>query len=160
MSEINTNPIIPTPIIPTIVRITDMFSANPTNHTVGMAEVVLNDALVIRGLRIMNGMNGLFVAYPNDPFYRGDDFRSLVVPMQRAVRDTIENAVLTAYQQKLEEKEQKMEVKYNSVEDVMAKNNLEPKDIKKHFVKGGVEVYYPYIGDDGKPHLGKVKFMK
>lgn len=155
MSEINTNP-----ITPTSVRITDMFTATTTNHAVGMAEVVLNDGLAIRGLRIMDGMNGLFVAYPNDPFYRGDDFRSLVVPIRRDVRDTIENAVLTAYQQTLEAKEQKMEVKYNSVEDLMAKNNLEPKDIKKHFVKGGVEVYYPYIGDDGKPHLGKVRFMK
>lgn len=102
MSEINTNP-----IIPTTVRITDIFSATTNNHTVGMAEVVLNDGLAIRGLRIMDGMNGLFVAYPNDPFYRGDDFRSLVVPMRRDVRDTIENAVLTAYQQTLEIKEQK-----------------------------------------------------
>ena len=31
------------------------------------------------------------------------------------------------------------------------------KDVKKHYVAGGYELYYPVIGEDGKPYLAKLK---
>lgn len=68
-------------------------------HMKGLAIVVLNDQLVIRGLRIMDSENGLFVGYPVDPFFKGDDFRPLVNPMTRPLREHIENCVLEKYQQ-------------------------------------------------------------
>lgn len=68
-------------------------------HMKGLATVVLNDQLHIRGLRIMEGKNGLFVGYPVDPFFKGDDFRHLVNPMTRPLREHIENCVLEKYQQ-------------------------------------------------------------
>ena len=64
-----------------------------------MANVVLNDQLVIRGLRVNDGINGLFVAYPPDPFFKGEDFRSLVIPVTRQLREHIEDCVLEKYQQ-------------------------------------------------------------
>lgn len=67
-------------------------------HMKGMAQVVLNDQLVVRGLRIMDGENGLFVGYPNDPFYKGEDFRSICCPITRQLREHIENCVLEKYQ--------------------------------------------------------------
>ena len=67
-------------------------------HLKGLAQVVLNDQLVIRGLRIMDGLNGLFVSYPVDPFYKGEDFRSIVNPITRQLREHIENCVLEKYQ--------------------------------------------------------------
>lgn len=67
-------------------------------HLKGLAQIVLNDQLVIRGLRIMEGLNGLFVSYPIDPFYKGDDFRSIVNPITRQLREHIENCVLEKYQ--------------------------------------------------------------
>lgn len=63
-----------------------------------MASIVLNDAIQIRGLRVTNGANGLFVGYPTDPFYKGDDFRSVCCPITRAVREHIETVVLEHYQ--------------------------------------------------------------
>ena len=66
------------------------------------ASIVLNDQLQVRGLRIMEGENGLFVGYPNDPFYKGDDFRSLCFPMTRQLREHIENCVLEKYQASLD----------------------------------------------------------
>lgn len=66
-------------------------------HMKGLANVVLNDQLQIRGLRIMDGENGLFVGYPNDPFYKGEDLRSLVCPITRQLREHIENCVLEKY---------------------------------------------------------------
>jgi stage V sporulation protein G len=67
-------------------------------HLKGLAQVVLNDQLVIRGLRIMDGLNVLFVSYPTDPFYKGDDLRSIVNPITRQLREHIENCVLEKYQ--------------------------------------------------------------
>ena len=63
-----------------------------------MAHIVLNDQLVIRGLRVMDGVSGLFVSYPLDPFYKSDDFRSICNPITRQLREHIENCVLEKYQ--------------------------------------------------------------
>lgn len=76
----------------------------------GLATVVLNDQLVIRGLRVMDGENGRFVAYPNDPFYKGEDLRSIVFPMTRALREHIENCVLEKFLYETENASVKFEV--------------------------------------------------
>lgn len=68
-----------------------------------MATVVLNDQLLVRGLKVMDGCNGLFVGYPLDPFFKGEEFRSQVVPMTRQLREHIENCVLEKYQQVIED---------------------------------------------------------
>lgn len=64
----------------------------------GLANIVLNDQLQIRGLRIMEGENGLYVGFPNDPFYRGEELRSVVAPITRQLREHIENCVLEKYE--------------------------------------------------------------
>lgn len=75
------------------------FKEGPSmGHMLGLASVVLNDQFQIRGLRIMDGENGLYVGYPNDPFYKGEDFRSICFPMTRQLREHIENCVLEKYQ--------------------------------------------------------------
>jgi len=79
------------------------FKEGPSlGHIKGLAQVVLNDQLMVRGLRIMDGENGLYVGYPNDPFYKGEDFRSVCFPMTRQLREHIENCVLEKYQASLE----------------------------------------------------------
>jgi stage V sporulation protein G len=76
----------------------------------GLAMVVLNDQLTIRGLRIMDGENGMFVGYPTDPFYKGEDLRSTVFPITRALREHIENCVLEKYLYETENASVKFEV--------------------------------------------------
>lgn len=71
-------------------------------HTKGLATVVLNDQMLIRGLRIMEGENGLFVGYPTDPFYKGEDFLCVCNPITRQLREHIEDAVLTKYQEEVD----------------------------------------------------------
>lgn len=63
----------------------------------GLATIVLNDQLKIRGLRVMEGMNGMYVAYPNDSFYKGEELRAGVFPMTRQLREHIENCILEKY---------------------------------------------------------------
>lgn len=79
------------------------FKEGPSlGHLKGLAEIVINNQLVVRGLRIMEGVNGLFVSYPIDPFYKGDDFRSIVNPISRQLREHVENCVLEKYQASVE----------------------------------------------------------
>lgn len=64
----------------------------------GFANVVLNDQLLLRGLRINDSINGLWVGFPVDPFFKGEEFRTFIVPMTRQLREHIENCVLEKYQ--------------------------------------------------------------
>jgi stage V sporulation protein G len=63
------------------------------------ASVVLNNQLQLRGLRVVNGTNGLFVNYPADPFHEGEEYRSVCAPITRALREHIEARVIEKYQQ-------------------------------------------------------------
>lgn len=79
------------------------FKEGPSmGNLLGVATIVLNDQFQVRGLRIMNGENGLYVSYPNDPFYKGEDFRSVCLPITRQLREHIENCVLEKYQASLD----------------------------------------------------------
>lgn len=64
----------------------------------GFATIVLNGQLQIRGLRIMDSENGLYVGYPTNPYCR-EDFQHMVLPMTRQLREHIECVVLEKYQQ-------------------------------------------------------------
>lgn len=68
-----------------------------------IANIVLNDQIKVRGLRVMDGECGLFVGYPNDPFYKGDDFRSIVSPLTAELRHHIEKRVLEKYDEATKE---------------------------------------------------------
>jgi stage V sporulation protein G len=85
-------------MVVTAVQVFPFSDGATLGHIKGVAQVVLNDSLVIRGLRIMDGENGLFVGYPVDPFYKGEEFRTVVNPTTRALREHIENVVLEKYQ--------------------------------------------------------------
>lgn len=75
------------------------FKEDPSmGHIKGLASVVLNDQFLIRGLRVMEGENGMFVGYPIDPFFKGEEFRSVCFPMARNLREHIESAVIEKYQ--------------------------------------------------------------
>ena len=75
------------------------FNEGPSmGHMKGLATVVLNDQLLIRGLRIMEGENGLYVGYPIDPFFKGEEYRHITQPITRQLREHIENCVLEKYQ--------------------------------------------------------------
>jgi len=69
----------------------------PLGKTKGFARVVLNDQIQLTGLRIVDGANGLFVAYPNDPSYKGEDYKSIFYPLTRELRDHIETVVIAKY---------------------------------------------------------------
>ena len=68
-------------------------------HIRGFARITLNHQLQVRGLRIMEGDNGLFVGYPVDPFYKGEENRYISCPLTKELRDHIEAVVLDKYRE-------------------------------------------------------------
>lgn len=85
-------------LVVTNVQVYPLLEGPNMGHIKALASIVLNDQFLVRGLRVMDGENGLYVSYPADPFYRGEDFRSQIVPMTRQLREHIENCVLEKYQ--------------------------------------------------------------
>lgn len=90
----------------TTMQVTDCkifpFREGPSlGHIKALANIILGNQILIRGLRVMDGENGLFVSYPLDTFFKGDDFRSLCNPLTRTMREHIETTVLEKYQQSI-----------------------------------------------------------
>ena len=80
------------------------FKEGPSmGHIKALATVVLNDQLHLRGLKVMDGKNGLFVGYPVDPFYKGEEYRSIFFPITAELRQHIEKSVLEKYDEATKE---------------------------------------------------------
>ena len=72
-------------------------------HMKGLAVIELFGAISVRGLRIMEGVDEgkYFVGYPVDPFYKGEDSRYTVEPINENVKQAINDAVIGKYREYL-----------------------------------------------------------
>lgn len=64
----------------------------------GFASLNIEDKIVIKNLRIVEGDNGLFVAYPSTKNAKEDKWYEDVYPLTSEVRETIQNIVLEEYE--------------------------------------------------------------
>ena len=76
----------------------EVYPFSSMGHIKALAQVVLNDQLIIRGIRVMEGENGMFIGYPIDPFFKGEGFRHITQPITRQLREHIEDCVMEKYQ--------------------------------------------------------------
>ena len=67
----------------------------------GVADVVLDDVLVIKGVKVMEGQNGTFVSMPSQKV--GSEYRETVFPITAEFREQLMGSVLSAYDKKLQE---------------------------------------------------------
>lgn len=65
------------------------------------ATVVINGSLTLRGLSVMDGMNGLFVAYPLDNYNHGEDYRCAIEPTNDKLRTYINDVVISKYNESI-----------------------------------------------------------
>jgi stage V sporulation protein G len=65
------------------------------------ARICLDESLMLTGLRVYQGSNQLFVSYPNDPDHKGLDFKQVFYPVNRNLRNHIEDVILVAYHKEL-----------------------------------------------------------
>jgi stage V sporulation protein G len=73
---------------------------NVTDRTIATASVVINDQLIIRGVRVCQGENGLYVGYPQ--VSSNGIPRAATFPITRQLREHIENCVLEKYSASVE----------------------------------------------------------
>lgn len=66
------------------------------NKVCAIASIVIDDALVIHDLRVVNGDKGLFVAMPSRKLPNGD-FRDICHPINSEARERIQQAVLQQF---------------------------------------------------------------
>ena len=91
----------------TDVKIQPVRQIEGVTHTKAIAEIVFNDQLLIRGIRVVEGENGLYISYPF-PIQptTGEDGqqRSTVFPITNVLRDHVEAVVLEKYQDAVKNK--------------------------------------------------------
>jgi stage V sporulation protein G len=70
----------------------------------GFASITLDNCFVVRGLKIIEGANGMFVAMPNRRRKDGT-FQDIAHPINMKTREWMENQIITAYKQELQRAE-------------------------------------------------------
>ncbi len=78
---------------------------NETNIK-GYANAVIADSFAINDIAIVDGKNGLFASLPKRKYideHNATQYKEICSPITREARDAINDKVLTAYHQKLEE---------------------------------------------------------
>ena len=81
------------------VRIYPFDTGSFGGHTRAYADITINDCLIIKGLRVVEGAGGgLFVAFPTQRGRNGRHY-DLVVPVDAATREYIRMTVIDAFKQ-------------------------------------------------------------
>ena len=75
-------------------------SIKPNESIKGTASVNINGAFAIRGVKIIEGSNGLFVSMPSYKAGNGE-YKDICFPCTKDARVEFDSAVLNAYQQAL-----------------------------------------------------------
>ena len=63
-----------------------------------LASIVVNNALAIHGLKVIEGVNGLFVAMPSRKT-KDNEYKDIVHPITNELRQQIQSQVLTHYEE-------------------------------------------------------------
>ena len=67
------------------------------------ASITIDDEIVIKGLRVVEGNRGLFIAFPSTYSEKDDEYYDNVFPIKKETRDYITDEVLVAYEDTLKE---------------------------------------------------------
>lgn len=74
------------------------FRVHEKDKLIGFANVTLNDALVIRGVRLINGSKGKFVSFPSREAKK-DEYIEICFVKTPELRQHILDSVIASYQQ-------------------------------------------------------------
>ena len=79
------------------MNITDVkIFLRPSDQLKAFANIVFDDAFIIKNIKIIEGKNGLFVAMPSQKGKNGE-YRDIAHPLNTDTRAEIERLVLDAY---------------------------------------------------------------
>ncbi|MFA5143939.1 MAG: septation protein SpoVG family protein [Candidatus Omnitrophota bacterium] len=78
------------------LAVTRLHKLDGSSATKAFCDLSILDSLVINGLRVVEGKEGLFVSMPREEGRDGKWYNT-VIPLKREVKDAIEQVVLEAY---------------------------------------------------------------
>lgn len=81
-------------------------SIQPNEAVKGSASININGAFAIRGVKIIEGSNGLFVSMPS--YKAGNEYRDICFPITPECRQQLNDAVIGAYEQALMQSQNSM----------------------------------------------------
>ena len=73
----------------------------------GFADVTFDDCFVVKGIRIMDGKKGLFVAMPSEYSEKDDEYYDRCFPITKEFREELTDAILDGYEHYEEMQEDK-----------------------------------------------------
>lgn len=71
---------------------------NPNNLTKAFASLAIDDLIAIRGIRIIEGAKGFFVAMPQSKDHNGQ-YHDIAFPLTKELRQTINTAILDEFKE-------------------------------------------------------------
>lgn len=95
----------------TQVKIRKIFT-DPQNKVKAIASIVIDEEFTVHDLKVINGVERLFVAMPNRHSENGH-FQDIAHPLNMETREKIERLVINAYMDVLQKQENK-EIMYAS----------------------------------------------
>ena len=78
------------------IEVTRIHKLDGTGPTKAFCDVSIMDSFVIKGIRIIEGEKGLFIAMPREEGKDGKWYNT-IIPLRREVKDVLEKIVLEAY---------------------------------------------------------------
>ena len=81
---------------------------NPESARKAYASVVIEDAIVLNDIVVVEGKNGLFASMPQRQYTEGGEtkYANIFNPITKEARDDLVGAILAAYEKALEEAEE------------------------------------------------------
>ena len=80
-----------------------IFGAKSSGTQRATASVNINGAFAVRGVKVLESNNGLFVAMPQ--YKVGNDYKDICFPCTKEAHEELNNAVMRAYEQALTQKQ-------------------------------------------------------
>ncbi len=74
-----------------------IYSIKPEESIKANASVNINNAFAVRGVKVIEGSNGLFVSMPS--YKSGNEYKDICFPITSECRKQLQDAVLGAYEQ-------------------------------------------------------------
>lgn len=78
------------------IEVARMHKLDGSGATRAFCDISISDSLAIKGLRVVNGKEGLFVSMPREEGKDGKWYNT-VMPLNKEVKEEIEKIVLEAY---------------------------------------------------------------
>lgn len=83
------------------VEVKNMNLLADSGKTKAICDLVFDDALRVKGIRVVDGEKGLFAAMPSRK--KGEEYENILQIPDEALRDKVRSKVLEAYQKKGEQ---------------------------------------------------------